>query len=98
MPLQPSTRKEAEMLYKVLTTIDAHRDSASESALRQGALSNNDKAFERLLGLSGVLIRTGCVETMEDGAYARTAKGKQFQKSLDWGLKMDDYTHGEFYE
>ena len=85
------------MLYKVLTTIDAHRDNASESSLRQGALSNNDKAFNRLLGVSGVLVRTRCVEITVEGAYSRTAIGKQFQERLDWGLKMDEYTHGEFY-
>ncbi len=84
-------------MYKVLATIDAHRDNASDSALRQGALSNNDKAFERLLGERGVLVRAACVERTQEGAYKRTVKGKQFQKYLDWGLKMDDHTRGDFY-
>jgi hypothetical protein len=86
------------MMYKILATIDAHRDKASESALRQGALSNNDKAFEKFLGQQGVLVRTRCVERAEGGAYCRTESGKELQKYLDWGLKFDDHTQGEFYK
>jgi len=97
LPLQPATRKDAEIIYKILTTIDAHRDKASESSLRQGALSNNDKAFERFLGQQGVLVRMGCVERAEGGAYGRTERGKEFQKHLDWELQFDDYTQGAFY-
>jgi hypothetical protein len=88
------------MIYRVLTVIQAGLgNGASESALKQGALSNNDVAFERLLGLRGVLVRTECVERRAGPPvrYLLTERGKQFQEKLLWGIEMDNYTGGEFY-
>jgi hypothetical protein len=75
-------------------------DGASETALRQGALSNNPGAFDRLLGFRGVLVRTECVERRSEDSKFRfflLDRGKQFQKVLRWEVEMDDYTGGEFY-
>ena len=89
------------MIYRVLTVIQAGlRDGASETALRQGALSNNPGAFDRLLGPSGVLVRTECVERRPENSKFRfflLDRGKQFQEVLHWEVEMDDYTEGEFY-
>ena len=83
------------MIFKVLGTIEAHRDNASESALRQGALSNNDKAFERLLAEPrGLFIRTGCIKQTDSGGYTRTTLGKKLQIRIKWLLDMDDYLRG----
>ena len=100
MPLQPAKRADSEMIYKVLTSIQACLDKgASETFLRQGVLSNNTAAFERLLSPSGVLVRTECVDRREGPPvrYFLTDKGKQFKETLLWEIEMDKYTGGDFY-
>ena len=98
MPVVPDTRKEAEIRFRVLKTIEAHQDKCPTSTIREGALHGNDSAFERLLGQSGILRRTEMVLVTTVGDvdyYGRTERGKNMQEWLLWAISIDKHTGGE---
>ncbi len=101
MPLSPETRKEAEKRLTVLKMLEVFNDQCAKSTLLNGPFGGDDKAFDRLLGPSGVLTRTALVKASVDGRvtyYSRTDAGKVYQQVLDMQLNfLDPYTGGEVW-
>jgi hypothetical protein len=98
LPIFPDTRKEAEIRYRVLTTIEAHGDKCPTTTISEGALHGNDRAFERLLGQNGIFVRTKIVFVSSENEvvyFGRTETGKQMQEVLKWWLALDQHTGGE---
>ncbi len=81
--------------------IELYADRCPKSTLLNGPFGGDDKAFERLLGPSGVLTRTRLVSAAHDERatfYSRTEAGKVYQKVLDMQLNfLDPYTGGEVW-
>ncbi len=81
--------------------IEVFADHCPKSTLLNGPFGGDDKAFERLLGPSGVLTRTKLVlVSREERAtlYSRTEAGKVYQNVLDMQLNfLDPYTGGEVW-
>ncbi len=73
----------------------------SQSTLLNGPFSGDDKAFDRLLGPSGVLTRTKLVMAAQEERatlYSRTEVGRVYQNVLDMQLNfLDPYTGGEVW-
>ena len=101
MPLSPETRKEAEKRLTILKLIGLYTDKCPKSTLLNGPFGGDDKAFERLLGPSGVLVRTRMVSIAENDRvthFSRTDAGKIYQQVLDMQLNfLDPYTGGEVW-
>ncbi len=101
MPLSPESRREAEKRLTVLKMIEVFSDKCPKSTLLNGPFGGDDKAFERLIGPSGVLTRTKMVTASMDGRvtyYARTEAGIIYQQVLDMQLNfLDPYTGGEVW-
>ena len=102
MPLAPESRKEAEKRLTVLKMIEVLADKCPKSTLLNGPLGGDDKAFDRLLGPSGILTRTSLITATVDGRstyYSRTEAGKVYQQVLDMQLNfLDPYTGGEVWK
>ena len=81
--------------------IELYADRCAKSTLLNGPFGGDDKAFDRLLGPSGILTRTKLVTaTQEERAtlFSRTEAGKVYQKVLDMQLNfLDPYTGGEVW-
>ena len=81
--------------------IEIYADRCAKSTLLNGPFGGDDKAFDRLLGPSGILTRTKLVTaTQEERAtlFSRTEAGKVYQKVLDMQLNfLDPYTGGEVW-
>ncbi len=101
MPLSPESKREAEKRLTVLKMIELFSDRCPKSTLLNGPFGGDDKAFERLLGPSGVLTRTKLVlAAQEERAtfFSRTEAGKVYQNVLDMQLNfLDPYTGGEVW-
>jgi len=98
LPLQATTRKEAEIRFRVLAAIAAFLDDAPESSLRQGIFFGDKNGFEKLLGPSGLFIRTGLVKRSQKGEltrYGRTELGIKWQDFYKETLDIDDYTRSK---
>jgi hypothetical protein len=102
VPLSPETRKEAEKRLTVLKMIEVFADNCPKSTLLNGPFGGDDKAFDRLLGPSGILTRTLLILASTDGRvthYSRTDAGKVYQQVLDMQLNfLDPYTGGEVWK
>jgi hypothetical protein len=102
VPLSPETRKEAEKRLTVLKMIEVFADKCPKSTLLNGPFGGDDKAFDRLLGPSGILTRTSLILASTDGRvthYSRTDAGKVYQQVLDMQLNfLDPYTGGEVWK
>jgi hypothetical protein len=102
VPLSPETRKEAEKRLTVLKMIEVFADKCPKSTLLNGPFGGDDKAFDRLLGPSGILTRTSLILATTDGRvthYSRTDAGKVYQQVLDMQLNfLDPYTGGEVWK
>ncbi len=85
----------------MLKMIELYADRCPKSTLLNGPLGGDDKAFDRLLGPSGVLTRTRLVSYAQAERamlYSRTEAGKVYQKVLDMQLNfLDPYTGGEVW-
>ena len=85
----------------VLKMIELYADHCPKSTLLNGPFGGDDKAFDRLLGPSGVLTRTRLVsfaQAERATVYSRTDAGKVYQKVLDMELNfLDPYTGGEMW-
>ncbi len=81
--------------------IELYADRCAKSTLLNGPFGGDDKAFDRLLGPSGILTRTKLVTTSQEERatlYSRTDAGKVYQKVLDMQLNfLDPYTGGEVW-
>ncbi len=81
--------------------IELYADRCPKSTLLNGPFGGDDKAFDRLLGPSGVLTRTRLVGAAQDERatfYSRTEAGKIYQNVLDIQLNfLDPYTGGEVW-
>jgi len=101
LPLSPESKREAEKRLTVLKMIELFSDRCPKSTLLNGPFGGDDKAFERLLGPSGVLTRTKLVlAAQEERAtfFSRTEAGKVYQNVLDMQLNfLDPYTGGEVW-
>src|SRR6266511_3837081 len=77
-------------------------DKCPKSSLLNGPFGGDDKAFDRLLGPSGILTRTSLILASTDGRithYSRTDAGKVYQQVLDMQLNfLDPYTGGEVWK
>jgi hypothetical protein len=102
LPLSPDSRKEAEKRLTVLKMMEVFADRCAKSTLLNGPFGGDDKAFDRLLGLAGILTRTNLVIATMDGRvtyYGRTDAGKVYQQMLDMQLNfLDPYTGGEMWK
>jgi len=101
LPFVPDSRKEAEIRYRILTTIEANQDRCPTATIREGALHGNDTAFDRMLGDNGVFMRTKMVQVFSDRGvkyYGRTERGKEMQNWLKWAIAIDNYTGGEAWK
>lgn len=102
MPLSPETRKEAEKRLTILKMLEVFADKCPKSTLLNGPFGGDDKAFERLIGPSGILSRTQMVTASMEGRvtyYGRTDAGKIYQQVLDMQLNfLDPYTGGEVWK
>ena len=102
MPLSPETRKEAEKRLTILKMLEVFADRCPKSTLLNGPFGGDDKAFERLIGPSGILSRTQMVTATMEGRvtyYGRTDAGKIYQQVLDMQLNfLDPYTGGEVWK
>ena len=82
--------------------IEVFADKCAKSTLLNGPFGGDDKAFDRLLGLAGILTRTNLVATTMDGRvtyYSRTEAGKVYQQMLDVQINfLDPYTGGEMWK
>jgi hypothetical protein len=101
LPLSPESKKEAEKRLTVLKMIEIFADKCPKSTLLNGPFGGDDKAFDRLLGPSGVLTRTRMVafaQAERATVFSRTDAGKVYQKVLDMQLNfLDPYTGGEVW-
>ena len=101
MPLSPESKREAEKRLTVLKMMELYSDRCPKSTLLNGPFGGDDKAFDRLLGPSGVLTRTKLVMAAQEERatlYSRTEAGKVYQKVLDMQLNfLDPYTGGEVW-
>ncbi len=81
--------------------MELYSDRCPKSTLLNGPFGGDDKAFDRLLGPSGVLTRTKLVMAAQQEratVYSRTEAGKVYQKVLDMQLNfLDPYTGGEVW-
>ena len=81
--------------------IELYADRCPRSTLLNGPFGGDDKAFDRLLGPSGVLTRTRLVSFAQAERatfYSRTDAGRVYQKVLDMELNfLDPYTGGEMW-
>ena len=81
--------------------IELYSDRCPKSTLLNGPFGGDDKAFDRLLGPSGILTRTKLVmaaQAERATLYSRTEAGKVYQKVLDMQLNfLDPYTGGEVW-
>lgn len=102
MPLSPESRKEAEKRLTVLKMIEVFSDKCAKSTLLNGPFGGDDKAFDRMVGPSGILTRTQMIAASTDGRvtyYRRTEAGKIYQQVLDMQLNfLDPYTGGEVWK
>jgi hypothetical protein len=102
VPLSPESRKEAEKRLTVLKMIEVFADKCAKSTLLNGPFGGDDKAFDRIVGPSGILTRTQMVAVSIDGRvtyYRRTEAGKIYQQVLDMQLNfLDPYTGGEVWK
>jgi len=101
LPLSPESKKEAEKRLTVMKMIELFSDKCPKSTLLNGPFGGDDKAFDRLLGPSGVLTRTRLVTFAQQEratVFTRTEAGKVYQKVLDMQLNfLDPYTGGEVW-
>jgi len=101
LPLSPESKKEAEKRLTVMKMIEIFADKCPKSTLLNGPFGGDDKAFDRLLGPSGVLTRTRMVafaQLERATVFSRTEAGKVYQKVLDMQLNfLDPYTGGEVW-
>ncbi len=81
--------------------IELYADKCPKSTLLNGPFGGDDRAFDRTLGPSGVLVRTRMVQSTQDDRvthYGRTEAGKVYQNVLDMQLNfLDPYTGGEVW-
>jgi len=101
VPLSPESKREAERRLTVLKMIEVFADQCPKSTLLNGPFGGDDKAFDRLLGPSGILTRTNLIKATMDGRvthYSRTDAGKVYQQVLDMQLNfLNPYTGGEVW-
>jgi len=101
LPLSPESKREAEKRLTVLKMIELYADRCAKSTLLNGPFGGDDKAFERLLGPSGILTRTKLITASQEERatfYSRTEAGKVYQRVLDMQLNfLDPYTGGEVW-
>ncbi len=102
MPLSPDSKREAEKRLTVMKMIEVFADKCAKSTLLNGPFGGDDRAFDRLLGLAGILTRTALVTATMDGRvtyYGRTEAGRVYQQVLDMQLNfLDPYTGGEVWK
>ena len=86
----------------VLKMIEVFADKCPKSTLLNGPFGGDDKAFDRLLGPSGILTRTALVAVSMDERvtlFSRTEAGRVYQQVLDMQLNfLDPYTGGEVWK
>ena len=82
--------------------IEVFADKCAKSTLLNGPFGGDDRAFDRLLGLAGILTRTNLVNATMDARvtyYSRTEAGKVYQQMLDMQINfLDPYTGGEMWK
>jgi hypothetical protein len=107
VPLSPETRKEAEKRLTVLKMIEVFADKCPKSTLLNGPFGGDDKAFDRLLGPSGILTRTALILASTDGRvthYSRTDPRQslpanpryatELLRSLHWRRSLEEMICG----
>ncbi len=81
--------------------IELFADRCPKSNLLNGPFGGDDKAYDRLLGPSGILTRTRMVTVSQEERatyFSRTEAGKVYQQVLDMQLNfLDQVTGGEVW-